>query len=98
MAALTTVFETVPQGRHVVAPNVMYYGTRDWLKRLERLGRISLTLFDAATPGALEAALRPGETDLLWIETPLNPSWDVIDIAAAAAAWLDRDPVQAPAA
>lgn len=86
MAALTTVFETVPQGGHVAAPNVMYYGTRDWLKRLERLGRIRLTLFDAATPGALEAALRPGETDLLWIETPLNPSWDVIDIAAAAKA------------
>jgi cystathionine gamma-synthase len=64
----------------------MYYGTRDWLKRLERLGRIRLTLFDAATPGALEAALRPGETDVVWIETPLNPTWDVIDIAAAASA------------
>lgn len=86
MAALTTVFETVPQGRHVVAPNVMYYNTREWLKRLEKLGRIKLTLFDATVPGALEAALRPGETDLLWIETPLNPSWDVIDIAAAAKA------------
>ena len=26
----------------------------------------------------------PGKTDLVWIETPLNPTWDVIDIAAAA--------------
>lgn len=86
MAALTTVFETVPHGGHVVAPGIMYYGTRDWLKRLEGLGRIRLTLFDAATTGALEAAIRPGETDLVWIETPLNPTWDVIDIAAAAAA------------
>lgn len=84
MAAITTLTETVPQGAHVVAPDVMYYGTRDWLRRLEGLGRISLTLFDARQPGALAAVLRPGQTDLVWIETPLNPTWDVIDIADSA--------------
>lgn len=84
MAAITTLMETIPQGAHVAAPDVMYYGTRDWLKRLEALGRIRLTLFDATKPGALQAVLRKGETDLVWIETPLNPTWDVIDIAAAA--------------
>jgi len=86
MAAITTLLETVPVGAHVVAPDVMYYGTRDWMKRLEGLGRISLTLFDPKQDGALEAALRKGETDLVWIETPLNPTWDVIGIAAAAQA------------
>jgi cystathionine gamma-synthase len=86
MAAITTLLETVPQGAHVVAPDVMYYGTRDWLKRLEGLGRISLTLFDPRDTGALAGAIRNGKTDLVWIETPLNPTWDVIDIAAAAAA------------
>jgi cystathionine gamma-synthase len=85
MAAIATLLETVPAGAHVAAPDVMYYGTRDWLKRLEALGRISLTLFDPRAPGALETAVRKG-TDLLWIETPLNPTWDVIDIAAAAKA------------
>ena len=84
MAAIATLLETVPQGAHVVAPDVMYYGTRDWLKRLEGLGRISLTLFDPVKDGALKAALQTGRTDLVWIETPLNPTWDVIDIAAAA--------------
>jgi cystathionine gamma-synthase len=86
MAAITTLTETVPQGAHVVAPDVMYYGTRDWLKRLESLGRIRLTLFDPRADGALEGALQEGRTDLVWIETPLNPTWDVIDIAAAAKA------------
>lgn len=86
MAAITTLLETVPQGAHVVAPDVMYYGTRDWLKRLEGLGRISLTLFDPVKPGAIGAAVRKGRTDLVWIETPLNPTWDVIDIAPAAEA------------
>lgn len=86
MAAITTLMETIPHGAHVVAPDVMYYGTRDWLKRLEGLGRIRLTLFNAGEPGALDAAMKPGETDLVWIETPLNPTWDLIDIAAAAEA------------
>ncbi len=86
MAAITTLTETIPQGAHVVAPDVMYYGTRDWLKRLESLGRISLTLFDPRDDGALARSLIKGKTDFVWIETPLNPTWDVIDIAAAAEA------------
>lgn len=84
MAAITTLTETVPHGARVVAPDVMYYGTRDWFQRLESLGRIRLTLFDARDPAALGAALCEGPADLVWIETPLNPTWDVIDIASAA--------------
>ena len=80
MAAITTLFETVPQGAHVVAPAVMYYGTRNWLQRLEEKGRISLTLFEH---GKIAEALRPN-TDLIWIETPNNPLWDVTDIEAVA--------------
>ncbi|HUE45224.1 MAG TPA: PLP-dependent aspartate aminotransferase family protein [Aestuariivirgaceae bacterium] len=85
MAAIVTLFETVPKGAHVVAPAVMYYGTRDWLKRLEGKGRIQLTFFDPADRHALAAAMTP-HTDIVWIETPVNPTWDVIDIAAAAEA------------
>ncbi len=86
MAAITTLMETIPAGAHVVAPDVMYYGTRDWLKRLESLDRISLTLFDPRDPHALSRAMRKGKTDLVWIETPINPTWDVIDISVAAGA------------
>ncbi|WP_373504993.1 PLP-dependent aspartate aminotransferase family protein [Aestuariivirga sp.] len=95
MAAITTLTETIPQGAHVVAPDVMYYGTRDWLKRLEGLGRISLTLFDPRQAGALAASLQQGKTDLVWIETPLNPTWDVIDIEAAANAAHDAGAILA---
>lgn len=84
MAAITTLLETVPMGAHVAAPDVMYYGTRDWLRRLEAKGRITLTLFDPTDPAAIAAAIGKGKTDLVWIETPLNPTWDVIDIAATA--------------
>jgi cystathionine gamma-synthase len=85
MAGITTLMETVPQGAHVVALDVMYYNTKEWLKRLEAKGRITLTLIDPRDAGALEKSIRPN-TDLIWIETPINPTWDVIDIEAAAKA------------
>ena len=33
---------------------------------------------------ALAAAIRPGATKLVWLETPANPTWAITDIAAAA--------------
>ena len=77
-------------GGHVIAPINMYYGVRAWLKTLAEKGRISLSLVDMTDPGAIAGAARPGKTDLVWIETPSNPSWDVIDIAASAAAAQGR--------
>jgi cystathionine gamma-synthase len=84
MAAITCLLETVPQGAHVVAQDSMYYNTREWLLRLERKGRITLSLFKAGDLTALQAAMKPGQTDLVWIETPSNPNWIVTDISAAA--------------
>jgi cystathionine gamma-synthase len=86
MQAIATLLETVPVGGHVAANETMYYGTRDWLKRLEAKGRISLTLFNPSVHGSLEKSLQKGKTDLVWIETPLNPTWDVVDIEASAKA------------
>jgi cystathionine gamma-synthase len=83
MQAIATLLETVPVGAHVAALDTMYYGTRDWLKLLADKGRISLTLFSVTEPEGLSNALQPEKTDLVWIETPLNPTWDVVDIAAA---------------
>ena len=33
-------------------------------------------------PGVLAAAIRPGRTRLLWLETPANPMWEITDLAA----------------
>jgi len=82
MAAVATLLETVPQGAHVVSLATMYYGVRAWLQELERKGRITLSL---VAPDGLAAAIT-AKTDLVWIETPVNPTWDVIDISAVAQA------------
>lgn len=89
MAAITAVFETLESGQHVVAPTVMYHGAQDWLRRLAKKRQIGLTLFDATAPDALRQAIVPGETAIVWIETLVNPTWDVINIADAAQAAHD---------
>jgi cystathionine gamma-synthase len=84
MAAATTVFYALAPGDHVVAPSVMYFGLRNWLTKV---GRHWGLVVDFVPPGdleALSAAVRPGRTKLVWIETPCNPTWDITDIAAAA--------------
>lgn len=84
MAAITTFLQTVPAGAHIAAPRIMYHGAQEWLRRLVTERGMALTLFDAADPKALAAAVRPGQTALMWIESPVNPTWDVIDVAEAA--------------
>ncbi len=93
MAAISAVFETVGIGQHIAAPTIMYHSAQDWLRRIAEKRNIGLTLFNAADPDALRQAIKPGETVILWVETPANPTWDVIDIAEAAAAAHDAGAV-----
>jgi cystathionine gamma-synthase len=84
MAAATTVFQSLALGDHVVVPNVMYWGLRKWLTTFGRERGLVVDLIDASNLDAIAAALRPGATRLVWIETPANPTWAITDIAAAA--------------
>lgn len=84
MAAAMTVMQTLSPGDHIVAPKVMYWGLRNWLLRFANQWGLAVDLFDPAEPDALPALVQKGRTRLLWIETPCNPTWDVIDIARAA--------------
>ena len=84
MAAVCAFFETVNSGEHVVAPRIMYHGSLDWLRRISAKRSIGLSLFDANDIDDLKRAIQPGKTSVVWIETPVNPTWDVIDIALAA--------------
>ena len=93
MAAITAVFETVDIGRHIVAPVIMYHSAQDWLRRIADKRNIELTFFDATESNALRQAIKPGKTDIVWVETPANPTWDVVDIAEAAAVTHDAGAV-----
>jgi len=83
MAAFCALIETVSTGERIVAPRIMYHGGLTWLRRVADKRGITLDLFDPAVPDALEYAITADKTALLWIESPVNPTWDVIDIAHA---------------
>ena len=84
MAAAAAVVQSLKPGDHIVAPTVMYWGLRNWLVEFCARWGIELSQFDAADPDDLEARVQAGRTTLVWIETPCNPTWDVIDIETAA--------------
>ena len=102
LAAVASVFETVRAGAHIAVPLVMYHGAQDWIRRIAERRDIGLTLFEDVSPASIEAALEPGRTDLVWLECPVNPTWDVADLTAvsdvahAAGALLAVDGTGAP--
>ena len=84
MAAATTAFLALERPAHIVAPKAMYWGLRQWLLEDAPSHGVEATFVDAGDHAALRAAIRPGRTRLIWIETPSNPVWTITDIAEAA--------------
>jgi cystathionine gamma-synthase len=84
MAAATAVFQALAPGDHVLAPQVMYWSLRNWLLNFATHWGLQVELVDMTDRAALQAAIRPGRTKLVWVETPANPLWTITDIAAAA--------------
>src|SRR5215467_7749132 len=62
MAAATAVFLALGPRDHVVAPQVMYWGLRNWLKTSAAEGRVAVDFVDATDADALAAAVKPGRT------------------------------------
>jgi cystathionine gamma-synthase len=84
MAAASTVLEALEIGAHVVAPTSMYWTLRSWLQRLSEAGRLQVDFVPTGDLGALRAAMRPGRTRLVWVETPANPMGEITDLEGAA--------------
>jgi cystathionine gamma-synthase len=57
---------------------------RKWLAEFGITWGLEVSLVDTRSVDAVAAALRPGRTRLLWLETPANPTWELADIAALA--------------
>ena len=84
MAAATAAFLALERPAHVVAPDIMYWALKNWLAQDAPGLGIRATFVDATDVAAIAAAVIPGETRIIWLETPANPTWRVTDIAAVA--------------
>ena len=83
-AAATAVFQALLPGDHVLVSRILYWGIRKWLAEFAVPWGLDVEFVDVTDLEALGAAIRPGATRLLWLETPANPTWEITDIAAAA--------------
>jgi methionine-gamma-lyase len=86
MGAVSTVLlALLRHGDHVVSTRPVYGATHRLIEnRLSRLGVSSTFLPATANPSEWKGALRH-ETRLIFIETPANPTLDLVDIAEAGA-------------
>ncbi|WP_262852054.1 cystathionine gamma-synthase [Mumia quercus] len=71
-------------GDHVVIPNDAYGGTYRLFDKVEARWGLRYDPVPIADVEAVRAAVRPGETRIVWVETPTNPLLGIADIAALA--------------
>ena len=84
VSAATSVFLALEPGDHVVAQSKMYWGLKRWLENDGRRLGLRVDFADPEDPEDLARKVEPGVTKLVWIETPVNPTWVIVDIARAA--------------
>jgi cystathionine gamma-synthase len=66
-------------GDHIVIPNDLYGGTYRLVDKVLKHWGLDYTMVDQTDLAALEAAVTDG-TKLIWVETPTNPTLNVVDI------------------
>ena len=84
MSAAAAAFLALKPGDHVLVPTVIYWAFRSWLFGWATEWGLAVEAVDMSDPAKVAAAMRPGRTKLIWIETPANPTLVVSDIAALA--------------
>lgn len=85
LAAEDTLLRTVCRpGDHAVIPDDAYGGTYRLFARVAQPWGLDHTPAPLVDPEAVAAAIIPGRTKVVWVETPTNPLLTVADIAALA--------------
>jgi cystathionine gamma-synthase len=84
LAAVTACIHAMEPGDHVLASDDVYYGMRMVAGKVFAKWPVETTFVNMRDLDAVRAAIRPGSTRLIWLETPSNPLMKVIDLAAIA--------------
>jgi len=84
MAAISAVFSLLPEGAVIVAANNGYQGTTTLLKKLHESEKLKVRFVNLANTDECLAAI-PG-AQMLYLESPLNPLLEVVDLPKIIAA------------
>ncbi|HSV41581.1 MAG TPA: cystathionine gamma-synthase [Nocardioidaceae bacterium] len=85
LAAEHTLLKSVCRpGDHVLIPDDAYGGSWRLFARVEEPWGLSHSTAPVSDLDAVRAAIRPGQTKVVWLETPTNPMLNIGDIEALA--------------
>lgn len=84
LGAAAAVVMTLRPGERLVLHDTLYWGFKAWATRFAAQWQLDLVFCDMTDLAALERTLAERPPALLWFETPTNPLWQVLDIAAIA--------------
>lgn len=85
LAAEDTIIRTLCKpGAHAVIPDDAYGGTYRLFAKVAQPWGVDYTPAALSDPQAVAAAIAPGRTALVWVETPTNPLLTIADIEAIA--------------
>jgi cystathionine gamma-synthase len=84
-AAAVAVFQSIKLGETILAPRAMYWALRKWLLQVAVPAGVNVEFYDNANTDDLALRCRASRPALIWVETPANPTWELTDIAQAAA-------------
>jgi cystathionine gamma-synthase len=85
LAAEDTILRALTNpGDHVVVPDDAYGGTFRLFEKVEKRWGLDNTPVAISDLETVRAAIRPGATRMVWVETPTNPLLNVADIEALA--------------
>jgi len=82
MAATDTIFRMLEPGDEVVSTKDLYGGSYRLFSQVYEPMKVKFKYVSMAKMADIEAAISP-KTKMLWLETPTNPTLQIIDIAAA---------------
>ncbi|MDR9418050.1 trans-sulfuration enzyme family protein [Gracilimonas sp.] len=81
MAAISSVFQTVEHGAHVLVANDVYFGTRKLMWEFAEKWNLKVDFIDMTDLEIVSSSLKEN-TKLLWLETPSNPRLLITDVRA----------------
>ena len=84
LAACPAPFLSLNHGDHVVVSDTIYHGVMSWLEEFAEDRGLHFSLFRAGDIDDFEQKIIAGQSRLVWLETPANPSWEITDIQAIA--------------
>lgn len=77
-AAGMTLFQALPPGSHIIAPDDMYWGFKKQLQSIFA-GILTIDFIDLTTTAPLESYIK-SNTVMIWVETPSNPLLKITDL------------------